>query len=194
MNAATEHHSPTAAPAVAAPKLLALPFTLGQLYPEHGGHYAGAVSGRGVKPDWHLFVPADPGDAFKALAFGNYGKRVDGADDHVDGLANTAALIDSGMEHPAAKACRELTVGAFADFYLPSHNELMLCWVNVPHLFEKDDWYWSSTQRQGNSSYAWGQGFALAFPASTARTTKVAFAPSADWSFSNSIISYREPT
>ena len=43
-----------------------------------------------------------------------------------NGWATTNAMNDS--EHPAAHYCRSLTVGGHADLYLPSRDELELCY------------------------------------------------------------------
>ena len=43
-----------------------------------------------------------------------------------DGWANTNAMNDSA--HPAAQYCRGLTVGGHTDLYLPSRDELELCY------------------------------------------------------------------
>ena len=43
-----------------------------------------------------------------------------------NGLANTAAM--NNAEHPAAQYCRSLTVGSYTDWYLPSRDELEMCY------------------------------------------------------------------
>lgn len=45
-----------------------------------------------------------------------------------NGLANTRAMDSS--EHPAARFCLDLEVNGFNDYYLPSLNELELCYRN----------------------------------------------------------------
>lgn len=45
-----------------------------------------------------------------------------------NGLANTRAMDSS--EHPAARFCLDLVVNGFNDYYLPSLNELELCYRN----------------------------------------------------------------
>lgn len=44
----------------------------------------------------------------------------------IDGFANTHAM--NNCEHPAAQYCASLTVNGQGDFYLPSKNELKLCY------------------------------------------------------------------
>ena len=44
-----------------------------------------------------------------------------------------------------------------SDFYLPARRELQLAAANVPHLFGKESWYWSSTPH--SEDYAWAVDF-----------------------------------
>ena len=52
-----------------------------------------------------------------------------GTQSTVDGLANTTAMDDS--THPAARYCKNLVVDGIVDWYLPSKNELELCYRNL---------------------------------------------------------------
>lgn len=52
-----------------------------------------------------------------------------GAQSTVDGAANTAATVD--VSYLAAHYCKNLTVNEFADWYLPSKNELELVYRNL---------------------------------------------------------------
>jgi hypothetical protein len=95
----------------------------------------------------------------------------DGTDSDDDGLANSERINDSN--HPAAQFCRQLRIGGFDDWYLPSRDELaMLCRnlgptrKSTPELFKsgnaeafEDEWYWSSTEYAPYSGYAWVVGF-----------------------------------
>ena len=70
-----------------------------------------------------------------------------------DGWSNTNAMND--VEHPAAQYCRSLNVGGYADFYLPSRDELELCYRNL----KPTDWVnatYSSGILSGNLSLATG--------------------------------------
>ena len=91
-----------------------------------------------------------------------------------DGHANSVAMHDE--DHPAAKFCRDLRIGGFDDWFLPSRSELnLLCEVFMstpggnpeqttaeafkqggPEAFA-GEWYWSSTEFSANS--AWMQLF-----------------------------------
>jgi hypothetical protein len=43
--------------------------------------------------------------------------------------------------------------GGIPAHYLTACAELYHCWVNVPELFAKDTWYWSSSQRSANFAF-----------------------------------------
>lgn len=136
--------SPTSAPAI------------GQFWRGQGGIYAGLMRGHDSNPDYHLIVPTDPHGFVREIAWGSQGKEEAGAVSDFDGQANTAALVKSKHDHPAAEWAAGLDIDGHADFYLPSRRELRLCWVNVPELFE-EGWYWSSTQYSAH--IAWTQRF-----------------------------------
>jgi len=72
-----------------------------------------------------------------------------------DGHTNTQVLIvnEDERKYPAADACAEYQADGHHDFYLPACAELYHCWVNVPDLFAKDTWYWSSTQRSAYNAF-----------------------------------------
>lgn len=70
-----------------------------------------------------------------------------------DGLSNTNTLRD---KYPAAKLARDYEADGHCDFYLPSRREMMVALANVPDLFEKSSWYWTSSLR---GSYPWAVGF-----------------------------------
>jgi hypothetical protein len=88
-----------------------------------------------------------------------------------DGFANSELINDSN--HPAAHFCRQLQIGGFNDWYLPSCDELaLLCRnlgprrKNTPELFREDaaeafntEYYWSSTEHAPHSNLAWLVGF-----------------------------------
>jgi len=59
-----------------------------------------------------------------------------------DGLSNTNRLRN---ECPAAKMASDYEVDGHVDFYLPARRELIVAQANMPHLFGKDSYYWTST-------------------------------------------------
>lgn len=71
-----------------------------------------------------------------------------------DGLTNTSLL---SKECPAAKLAGDYEADGHADFYLPARRELLVAAANVPHLFGKESWYWTSTPY--GSLTAWAVDF-----------------------------------
>lgn len=91
-------------------------FVVGQYAEGQGGIYIGVTAqGR------HLFAAAAPLDG--EFEFGGYGDELEGYSD-LDGAENTRKLLARGA-HPAAEAASEYTADGLADFYLPSHRELL---------------------------------------------------------------------
>ena len=118
---------------------------LGADWPGQGGFNGGLVAARGDVPEHYLIIAAkDVGDH----AWGGRGIEVKGLS-KTDGCTNAQVLIGNEDEtkYPAANACAEYQADGHHDFYLPAAAELYHCWLNVPELFAKDNWYWSSTQR-----------------------------------------------
>ncbi|KAF1021863.1 MAG: hypothetical protein GAK30_01552 [Paracidovorax wautersii] len=129
---------------------------IGQPWTAQGGILGAIVQGDG-ESNAAIIVPTAAEAFAKALTFGAYGKYVDGADSYTDGKANTAALIASGLDFPAAQHCANLVIDGLNDWYLPSIDQLRALRINVPDLFKVTDWYWSSTQ--SSPLTAWAQDF-----------------------------------
>ena len=83
-----------------------------------------------------------------------------------DGWANTNAMNDSA--HPAAQYCRSLTVGGHTDLYLPSRDELELCYRVFKPTNCSNDTYVTGTL-SGNLRLATGTNRS-SIPASSAYT------------------------
>ena len=126
----------------------------GQLWLAQGGTYAGIVRGDDGTL-FHLIVGPESMD-FDEQPWGGRGKDEEGATSIWDGLANTRALVESKIDHPAAQAIVQINAGNSMGWYLPAQVELSLCRATVRHLFQPA-WYWSSTQC--SSIYAWSQHF-----------------------------------
>lgn len=154
--------TPLTAPAIpTAPR----PVRIGEYWAEQGGVLAGLMRGENGKPDYFLIVPTDPAAEVESITWGGKGENEENACSEFDGQANTLALaVDSEIEHPAAQWAHELAIGKFDNFYLPSRHELALMYANVPELFKKGEWYWSSTQY--SEAYAWVQGFSYGYQGS----------------------------
>jgi hypothetical protein len=122
---------------------------LGAEWPGQGGFNGGLVVARGDVPAHYLIIAKeDVGDH----KWGGRDKE-SAAFSKTDGVANTGALKAEG-DHPAAKAASAYSMDGHADFYLPACAELYHCWVNVPELFAKDTWYWSSSQRSAYVAFS----------------------------------------
>lgn len=129
---------------------------IGQEWPEQGGILAGMMRGENGAPDYFLILPTDPAAYKTEIEWGGYGQDEPGAKHEHDGRANTIALVESKIDHPAAQWAAGLTIAGHKDFYLPARRELRMLWCNVADQFEPG-WYWSSTQA---SAYdAWDQNF-----------------------------------
>lgn len=133
-----------------------LPATPGELWPNTDCIYAGIMRGDAGEL-YHLLVSTEAMDLTE-LEWGAYGKEIKGADSTWDGLANTRALLASGLDVPATLATAGGKTVDDDGWYLPAQRELALCWATIPSHFRTDDWYWSSTQSSANG--AWMQSFA----------------------------------
>jgi hypothetical protein len=114
----------------------------GEYWPGQGGHYIfTALPSHGL-PLRALIASAAEAES---LTYGPY-MDVPDSTNPIDGRSNTAALLSTGKDHPAAAWAAEYTADGHTDFYLPSQHDLLLARWHAPQLFNKDDWYWSSTQ------------------------------------------------
>jgi hypothetical protein len=121
---------------------------LGEYWSGQGGFNGGLVSARGDVPAHYLIIAKDD---IGAHEWGGRGKESN-ATSKTDGLANSEMLQEEGG-HPAIEAVAAYAADGHQDFYLPACAELYHCWVNVPELFAKDTWYWSSSQRSAHFAF-----------------------------------------
>ena len=127
---------------------------IGEYWPGEGGVNGGLFQG-GDRP-YYLIVP--PGeDAEADLEWGGYGKELDGAKSPWDGQANTAFLIGSERDHPAAKFCARFERDGHNDFYLMARREATFLETTVAGLFSKP-WHWTSSQSSADGAYGMGFG------------------------------------
>ncbi|MCY1358934.1 hypothetical protein D9M69_454830 [compost metagenome] len=117
---------------------------IGQHWHGQGGTYVGVMRGENGEPDYHLVAPRCAQIA--SITYGGYGNRIEGASHRRDGLANTRALLASGIDHPAAKWASTQESEGHRDLHLPSQAEAFLCWANIPEQFEDKGWWITSTQ------------------------------------------------
>lgn len=134
----------TAAPTPpAAPQPLTLtPPAHGEFWSDQGGYYICTLPALLGLPARHLIAGPECTEQIK------FGPDVDvpGATSHIDGRANTAALLTSGELHQAARWASSCAADGHTDFFLPAKLDLVMAHICAPKLFNTDGYYWSSTQ------------------------------------------------
>ena len=108
---------------------VAPPTVIGQAY--GGGFYAGQIGVGGVAT--HYLIVGPVASAQSTLAYKNAQTATTGADSVIDGPQNTADMVAGGSStvYPAAHFCNDLAIGGFSDWYMPSNNELEVCYYNL---------------------------------------------------------------
>ncbi len=135
----------TAAPAASASGVPAI----GEYWPGEGGVNGGLFPGDG-KP-YYLIVPTGA-DAEAKLEFGSYGKEAEGAASAHDGMTNTADLVETDDDYPAARFCAKFERDGHNDYYLMARREAQFLEITVPLVFSKG-YHWTSTQYSALSAY-----------------------------------------
>ena len=100
---------------------------IGQEWPEQGGIYIGSRPIDGATH--HVVIPG--------------GKEFD--------------LVDVEFKDLASAVTERGEVNGHADWRAPDQEDMMLAYINVPDLFDKDDWYW--TNKPYGSYLAWAVYF-----------------------------------
>ncbi|PWT78598.1 MAG: DUF1566 domain-containing protein [Bacteroidetes bacterium] len=132
-----------------------------------GGGFLGGIGYAPDGPYALIFAPKAEGEKMNLLYKIRDLYTSDGTNSDVDGFANSELINDDN--HPAAQYCRSLRIGGVDDWSLPSRDELAMGERNLgpnrkntPEPFRaggveafEECWYWSSTERASNSSYAW---------------------------------------
>jgi hypothetical protein len=117
--------------AIAAGTWTGIPIPIGSAY--QGGFFAGQIStaGNGVA-DYNLVV-GPVSSAQSTLAWKNVATATSGADSVINGPQNTADMVADGNStvYPCAHFCNDLVIGGFSDWYMPSKNELEVCYYNL---------------------------------------------------------------
>lgn len=143
------------------------PPAIGDYWPGQGGLYGGLRH----YPEGLCHIIFAAKDVGKH-AYGEHGTSVE-ATSNIDGLENTAILVNRDGSHPAAEAAYAYTCDGHNDFYLPSSGELHHGYLYLPESFEKD-WYISSTQRSADYAYSmdFGGGWLLNYGKSDERLAR----------------------
>ena len=98
------------------------PTTIGEA--AGGGYYAGRVSMGGTQ--YYLILAPKSSGETTGKKWGLTGYV--GGTSVIDGSYNSATLASLGSDYDAATWCESLTVGGYTDWYLPSLNELEVCY------------------------------------------------------------------
>lgn len=138
----------TAAPAASASGVPAI----GEYWPGEGGVNGGLFPGDG-KP-YYLIVPTGA-DAEAKLEFGSCGKESEGAASAHDGMTNTADLVETDNDYPAARFCAKFERDGHSDYYLMARREAQFLEITVPQVFSKG-YHWTSTQYSADFAYNMG--------------------------------------
>ena len=105
-------------------KATSVPARIGMAY--QGGFYAGRIS---IDGKAYALVVAPKAVGQKILPWKNDWTKTEDTASLNDGFANSEAM--NNADHPAAQFCRGLTIAGFTDWYLPSRDELELCYRNL---------------------------------------------------------------
>ena len=82
----------------------------------------------------------------------------DGAPDyHLIHAAAEHEIFDSNWKNATEAAKAEIE--CFTDWALPNRRETRLLAINSAESFDKNEWYWTSTQHANLPGYAWVQDF-----------------------------------
>lgn len=118
---------------------------IGQEWPDQGGIFIGSRLIDGVVH--HTVIPG--------------GKEFD--------------LVDVDFNELDSAVSGRGEVNGHSDWRAPSQEDMMLAYVNVPDLFDKDDWYW--TAKPGGSFHAWAVSFECGYVYSWGRTREFRVRP-----------------
>lgn len=94
-----------------------------------GGYYAGLLSTSADGVPTHILVVAPKTTGETLLAYNLNATSDPGAVSVFDGFTNTTNIADA--DHPAAQFCKNLSIGGYTDWYLPSIEELDILYKNL---------------------------------------------------------------
>ena len=107
----------------AVPAVLETP-AIGEVF--EGGFFAGRFR---IGPNEFALIVSPKSIGETTMEWGAYGKDVEAARSCFDGLTNTQAMAEAGSE--LAKWALALSIGGHADWYIPSRDELEICYRNL---------------------------------------------------------------
>jgi hypothetical protein len=130
---------------------------------------------KGSASDGWRYLEAAPSDqGVNVQWYKNKNIHIKTSTDIGTGKANTDAIIAAqGTGTYAAALCRNLNLGGYTDWFLPSRDELKLMYVNLKLKGLggfSGAWFWSSSQF--TSRTAWGQEFSDGYQYDDGKYTK----------------------
>ena len=149
-----------------------LPTVFGQAW--GGGYYAGVIK---VGTTRYALIVSPKSTQTTGIAFKTTNDATANTQSVNDGWSNTAAM--NNASHPAAQYCRNLSAGGHTDWYLPSRDELELCYRNLKPTTQINNVYaagtYSGNLRLANgtnpNSDPAGAAYTTTNPAQTTATT-----------------------
>jgi hypothetical protein len=102
--------------------------------PLDGGFYAGLI--RILDETFAIIVAPKATGERERSPWGEHGKKIEGASSVFDGRSNTIAMAEAGCE--LAQWALTLQIGAAADWYLPSRDELEIIYRNLKPTAEEN--------------------------------------------------------
>lgn len=117
------------------------------------GGTLGAIVGRPDGSGIYGLIVADAAHDVTGT-WGEYGQDVPNAKGP-DGAANTQGMLAAGS--PIAQTVRAFNIEGHTDWFIPSRLQMLALYEASPDLFDKDSWYWTSSQYSRGT--AWCQDF-----------------------------------
>jgi hypothetical protein len=147
-------------------KIQQYPVVIGEAF--GGGYFAGYISHTQDGNPTHALIVAPRATGFTDLQWKTTSTTNTGTTSTFDGVANTAAMVTSGIaDHPAAQFCVNRSIGGYTDWYLPAYHELNIAYQNLkPSIDGNDD-------RVGINAYSvprLNSNFTASFPSQTILT------------------------
>jgi hypothetical protein len=128
-----------------------IPAVIGESF--GGGYFAGYISHTADGNPTHALIVAPKatgasGSGYTlttAYSWKNADTATSGTASTFNGKANTDAIVAAGLaSHPAAEFCVNLSIGGFADWYLPAMDELEIAYFNLKPDTTANNTFWGS--------------------------------------------------
>ena len=139
-----------------------IPTRVGQKF--EGGYFTGVIR---IGTTCYAIIVAPKSTQVIGLPFKTTNSATENTWSVNDGWTNTNSM--NGSSHPVAQYCQNMTAGGYTDWYLPSRDELELCYRNLKPTADDNFVYSDSQYLFGNLGLANGAN-PSSIPAGTAYT------------------------